>query len=353
MADSNMIAGLSSPGPKYDLPSTFQRASSKSKHPIWGSAGPESLKSGRYRCEEVRFQGRRHMREMVGHFSPGPLYDVPGSVGGSTGNFIAATKEMLGRVSQFTGQPVVKRSAADLGGRPAFNTTLGSFADGGRRGNTAAGQGSTAYWRSATMVQPREHLQGPSAVGARQVWMEDKEALGQTKLQDDLKATLKERWRQVPSAPFRMVPDMVADPPFASVFGPGKCRTDYGGIGGIEKGWRESKVGTAPAWHITCLGACAALHRLAAPPACPDTHLCARLDRSQIQGYSSTAPKIGPAPVTGPLRYAFVQNMGPNSVPRGTALADFDGGRATAYKPRRPTGPNVTISSASSLPATR
>lgn len=313
MADANMIAGLASPGPKYLLPSSFQRASTKSKHPLWGSAGPESLKSGRYRCDEVRFQGRRHMREMVGHFSPGPQYDVPGTIGGSTGNFIAATKEMLGRVSQFTGQPVVKLSAADLGGRPAFNTTSGSFADAGRRGSTAAGEGSTAYWRSATMVQPREHLQGPSSQGARQVWMEEKDALGQTKLQDDLKATLRERWRQVPSAPFRMVPDMVADPPFASVFGPGNCRTDYGGIGGLETKWRESK----------------------------------------IQGYGGTAPKLGPAPVAGPLRYAFVQNMGPNSVPRGTALADFDGGRSTAYKPRRPTGPNVTVGSVSALPATR
>ena len=32
------------------------------------------------------------------------------------------------------------------------------------------------------------------------------------------------------------------------------------------------------------------------------------------------------------LRYAFVQPMGPNSVPRDAGQADFDGGRATRYK---------------------
>lgn len=42
---------------------------------------------------------------------------------------------------------------------------------------------------------------------------------------------------------------------------------------------------------------------------------------------------------TGPLRYAFVQSMGTNSVPRGTACADFDGGRITQYKIRRPNSP--------------
>ena len=36
--------------------------------------------------------------------------------------------------------------------------------------------------------------------------------------------------------------------------------------------------------------------------------------------------------------------MGTNSVPRGTACADFDGGRITQYKVRRPNSP---------LPATR
>lgn len=61
---------------------------------------------------------------------------------------------------------------------------------------------------------------------------------------------------------------------------------------------------------------------------------------SKIQGYqSSAAPRIAKPSAGGPLRYAFVQTMGTNSVPRGTACADFDGGRITQYKVRRPNSP--------------
>ena len=154
------------------------------------------------------------------------------------------------------------------------------------------------------MVQPKERRQAPTPFGSRQIWREYPEMLGQTKLQDELKKSLTDRWRAVPDAPFRQVVDMRADPPLASIFGSGHCRTDYGGIGGMDKRWRESK----------------------------------------IQGYTGSAPRIGPAPVTGPMRYAFIQNMGPNSVPRGTAEADFDGGRATAYKPQRPVRPTLRAS---------
>ena len=293
-----MIPGLSSPGPKYTLPGSFEKAKEKSKHPTWGGGGAEAFKSGRFRCEEVRFHSRRHMREMVGHFSPGPLYDVPGTVGGATGNFIASTDRLLSHKADLTGTRV-KLSAADVGGRPCFNTTSGSFADGTRKGGTAQAEGVTAYWRSATMVQPNEWTMAPTSFGGRQIWVENKDTFKQTKLQDEMKASLKERWRDVPSRPFRQVPDMLADPPLAFVFGPGKARTDYGKIGGMDRDWRESK----------------------------------------IQGHKSFAPKIGPAPVTGPLRYAFIQNMGPNSVPRDSICSDFDGGRQTTYKPRRPVGP--------------
>lgn len=319
MGDASLIAGLASPGPKYELPTCFAKACVKSKYPSWGASGTESLKSGRYRCEEVRFQGRRHMREMVGHFSPGPQYDVPGSIGGSTGNFIASTQRMLDNCAQATGKRVTL-SAADLGGRPVFNTTQGSHADATRRGSTVAVGDSTAYWRSATMVQPRERRQGPSPIGHPQVWFEPKGSLGQTKIQEGLKASLRETWREVPSQPFRQVGDITADPPLASVFGSGNCRTDYGRVGGMDRGWRESK----------------------------------------IQGYTSAgAPRIGPAGLAGPLRYAFIQNMGPNSVPRGTALADFDGGRPTQYKTRRPNSPlpgaegTITHHTHSDIPATR
>lgn len=294
-----MLPGLSSPGPMYTLPSSFDRAAEKPKHPTWGGAGAVAFKSGRFRSEEVRFQGRRHMREMVGHFSPGPMYDVPGTVGGATGNFVASTDRLLGHKADLTGTRV-KLSAADVGGRPCFNTTSGSFADGARRGGTAQAEGATAFWRSATMVQPNERTMAPASFGGgHQLWVESKDAHKQTKLQDEMKASLRERWRDVPSQPFRQVADLRADPPLAFVFGPGRCRTDHGSVGGMDRDWRESKV----------------------------------------QGQRSFAPKMGPKPATGPLRYAFVQSMGPNSVPRDSVCADFDGGRPSTYKPRRPAGP--------------
>ena len=74
---------------------------------------------------------------------------------------------------------------------------------------------------------------------------------------------------------------------------------------------------------------------------------------SKIQGYqSSAAPRMAKPSAGGPLRYAFVQTMGTNSVPRGTACADFDGGRITQYKVRRPNSPlpgeRQTLSSSAS-----
>ena len=57
---------------------------------------------------------------------------------------------------------------------------------------------------------------------------------------------------------------------------------------------------------------------------------------SQVKGYTGGAPKLGPAPSAGHLRYAFIQTMGPNSVPRDSATADVDGGRITQYAVERP-----------------
>lgn len=292
------MEGLASPGPKYTLPTCFAKASMKSKHPSWGRTGIEALKSGRFRCEEVRFQGRRHMREMVGHFSPGPQYDLPGIMGGATGNFTGATQRLLNNSAAATGHRVTL-SSADLGGRPVLHSTMGSHADATRKGSTMAASHSGAFWRSATMRQPHERV-FPQPAGARQIWYEPASELGRTKVQDELKATLAERYREMPKKPFRMTTDMMADPPLACNFGSGNCRTDYGAVGGCDLDWRESK----------------------------------------IQGYQSTAaPRIVKPTATGPLRYAFVQTMGTNSVPRGTACADFDGGRITQYKIRRPNSP--------------
>ena len=72
-----LYPGLSSPGPIYAaLPGTFDKAAKKSKYPTWGRHAADSLKSGRFRCEEVRFYSSRHMREKIGHYSPGPQYSV-------------------------------------------------------------------------------------------------------------------------------------------------------------------------------------------------------------------------------------------------------------------------------------
>lgn len=76
------------------------------------------------------------------------------------------------------------------------------------------------------MLQPHERIQGPKPAGARQIWYEQPSELGRTKVQDELKASLAERWREVPKKPFRMTTDMMADPPLASNFGSGNCRTD-------------------------------------------------------------------------------------------------------------------------------
>ena len=84
-------------GPIYHLPGTFAKASVVSKHPTWGRVAGNSLKSGRFRADEVRFCSNRHQRELLGHFSPGPQYKVPSAIGGACGN-CAAHHERLFRM---------------------------------------------------------------------------------------------------------------------------------------------------------------------------------------------------------------------------------------------------------------
>ena len=55
-----------------------------------------------------------------------------------------------------------------------------------------------------------------------------------------------------------------------------------------------------------------------------------------MQGYTGGAPKMGPTPKSGRLRYAYIQPMGPNSIPRDAAISDVDGGRITHYTVQRP-----------------
>jgi len=288
--------GLNSPGPIYQLPGSFEKAAARSKHPIWGQHGPHSLKQGRFRCEEVRFIGKRHMREMQGHFSPGPQYNLPSFVGGSVGNFVASNNRLANTAPANGGR--VKLSASDLGGAPSFTLTQGSFSDSKRLPDFEPKETGTAFWRGATMLQAAE----PNLVNSSprpdlmQSWHEAKHTLHDTKIQHDLNRKLAERSRNAPKMPFRQVDDFKADPPFASTFGSASGHTDFGVVGGMDRQWRESKV----------------------------------------LGYKGGGTMLGPPPRGGRFRYAFVQPMGPNSVPRDAALADVDGGRITKYAVDRP-----------------
>lgn len=301
-----LLPGLESPGPIYVLPSTFDRASVRSKHPTWGPSIQPSLKQGRYREDEVRFMSGRHMRELKGHFSPGPQYSLPGSIGGTTGNALAASERIRSTKPQASGMELqampytslmppatTKLNATQLGGSSEFMLTRGSFADPDRTGGTAGLQNSTEYWRSATMLQlnePNFQNAGPTPSTA-QPWHVAAMQVNDTAVQDDIKKTLRERWRPEPTLPRRQVSDFRSDPPLANVFGSGHSHNDHGVIGGMDREWRESKV----------------------------------------TGGSSGGTKFGKS--TGPLRYAFIQKTGPNSIPHSVVKADFSGGRTDYSMP--------------------
>jgi len=249
------------------------------------------------------------MREKYGHYSPGPQYSIPGTMGGAAANANAATERLAttNPAATFTrlasaAMPYTslhpptqpgsngagcKLTATQLGGTANFVMTSGSFADHTRPGGTGAVSGSTEYWRSATMLQPKEpdfHNSGPRP-HTQQRWHMTEDQARDTREQDAIKQSLRERSRPDPKAPRRQTADFRSDPPNATVFGSGHAHSEFGKLGGLEGEWRESKVA----------------------------------------GYKSTGPKMGPS--TGPLRYAFVQPKGPNSVPKGASKANFDGDR--------------------------
>lgn len=302
-------------GPIYHLPGAFEKASVISKHPTWGRGAGNSLKVGRSRTDEVQFCSHRHQRALLGHFSPGPQYNVPSTIGGAWGNYVASNERMqrmlpqggaplnipampyrnaasaggaLGSLAEGSG--TAKLSAAQLGGGNAFMMTRGSIADPERRGGTAPVKQSTEYWRSATMLQPQEpnfHKSGPFP-DRPQPWIATTAQVTNCAIQDEIKRELRQSWRPEPRMPRRQVPDRMADPVLANVFGSGVARDDYGQTGGMDRQWQTSKV----------------------------------------SGYhTSAAPKLGNGkpPSSGPLRYAFIQKGGANSIPRGTSKAEFHG----------------------------
>jgi len=298
MASSQVFPGLNSPGPVYNLPGSFEKAAKVAKHPTWGQHDKYSLKNSRMRSEEVRFFGRHHMRELTGHFSPGPQYNVPTTVGGGVANFRAASTRLAGTAPANGGR--VKLTQSDLGGGPSYTLTRGSFSDKARLQDTLPEpkNSGTAFWRNATMMQPNEPnlLNSGPRPDLVQTWHEDADLLHDTKTQRELRAEPAARSRPPPRLPYRQTMDRQNDPPFASVFGSATSHTDFGVLGGMDRSWKESKV----------------------------------------KGYTGGAPKLGPAPSAGHLRYAFIQTMGPNSVPRDSATADVDGGRITQYAVERP-----------------
>ena len=197
-----LYAGLHSPGPRYGLPSACFDKASKSpstgrwawalacissryyapvhayrplyctlhayrssrtvslgrvRRPTWGPAPQHSSqKIARARVDEVRFIGRHFMREMQGHYSPGPQYRVPGTTGGAPGNYFASTHN-LQAVAERHGTGRRSLSAVQLGAEPLFSLTAGSFSDPKRAAvPTTPGDTAAEYWRRATTLQTSE-----------------------------------------------------------------------------------------------------------------------------------------------------------------------------------------------------
>jgi len=306
-----LYAGLHSPGPRYELPSLcFDKAYQppKTGKPTWGPAPQHpAQKLARARIDEVRFVGKHHMREFQGHYSPGPQYQIPGLTGGAPGNAFASTKQLqaLG-----TKQAPARRSlsATQLGADPLFCVTAGSFADLARASEpTKPGQIGSEYWRRATHLQPSDMHRStvdPRSGAPRTVTMDKtpwaEAARGPSLFGDRVQAAARrnaeERYRRIDAVPYRQLVDYMADPPLANVFGGLAVHDDFGATGGLNSSWRESKV----------------------------------------VGNATVGARFGPPPKGGKLRYAHVQPMGINAVPRSAAHADVDGGRITKYKINRP-----------------
>ena len=216
------------------------------------------------RTDEVRYSGTQYLREQQGHFSPGPQYAVPGLIGGAPANRFTAEIELQKNRMRHTGMaPLVlgatgrtSLDSASLGGEPIYSLTSGSFCD-PTRAPEPDQTTTTSYWRQSTMLQPGERSATtpfkswstrPTTVTHEAIpWTENH--MGPTCYGTDLqlqeRGRMDERCRNQPGTPYRNLPDVVADPPLANVFGPLKSHADYGTVqklGGINRAWRESKI---------------------------------------------------------------------------------------------------------------
>lgn len=184
-AGSQLFPGLNSPGPIYNLPGSFEKAAVVARNPTWGPHERYSLKNSRTRADEVPFIGRHHMRDLAGHFSPGPQYNLPTTVGGGVANFTANSARLACTAPANGGR--VKLTQTDLGGGPSYTLTSGSFSDKKRLKDTLPDpkDSSTAFWRGATMLQPTEpnHVNSAPRPDLAQTWHEVPEVLADTKTQ--------------------------------------------------------------------------------------------------------------------------------------------------------------------------
>jgi len=262
----------------------------------------------------MRYHGHDHMREMMGHFSPGPQYSLPPTIGGAAGNAYAAQKSLQQRVEKFAPHRLtVQLNATQLGAEPCFALTPGSFADPARASRPQSSPRSSVrppqtYWRTATTMQDEEiskhgrRADEAGMDGSRKPWTEAgraKSCYGSRVQEHAVRDYYEGRGREASPTPLRQLGDVCADPPLANVFGGLSSKHDFGLVGGIDRQWRESKVVTA---------------------------------------HGSTGTVFGPPPRSGPLRSVHVQPMGTNSIPRTVpqAVGHFTGGRITMYHVDRP-----------------
>ena len=119
-----LIPGLHSPGPSYALPEMcFKNAkqATKTGKPTWGPPPRhDSQKLSRARIDEVRYVGPHHMREFMGHFSPGPQYTLPGGIGGAPGNAFKSAETLQKLTKKFAPKRTVTLSPTQLGFEPLF-----------------------------------------------------------------------------------------------------------------------------------------------------------------------------------------------------------------------------------------
>jgi hypothetical protein len=103
-------------------------------------ATEQSQKIARARTAELRFLGRAFSRELMGHFSPGPQYSVPGMCGGAPSNRFEAEKRLQNQHCRMT---------------------TGETLAGSQRVSLSATVSTQAHSQAAGLVSPSPTRDGP------------------------------------------------------------------------------------------------------------------------------------------------------------------------------------------------